>query len=129
MDPSSLGPLDWFAVPANGQGVVIALIVACCVSVVTLVYKNVGLTLVLLGIVMSALFTVMAIPLAVSYFRLAWQWWPFIGLANGVASLRIVRGLDALASRLEKRLPDAAADRVTAMVRGGATPDQPPGGS
>lgn len=127
MDPSALGPLDWFAVPANGQGVVIALIVACCTSVVTLVYNSVGLTLVLLGIMMAALFTAMAIPLAAFYFHLAWQWWPFIGLANGVASLRVIRGLDALASRLEKRLPDAAADRVTSMVRGGATPDQPPG--
>lgn len=120
MDLSALGPLDWFAVPANGQGVAIALIVACCTSVVTLVYKSVGLMLVLLGIIMAALFTVMAIPLAAFYFHLAWQWWPFIGLFNGVASLRIVRGLDTFAARLEKRLPDAGADRVTAIVRGDA---------
>jgi len=122
---SALGPLDWFAVPANGQGLLLALIVALCMSAATLLYRTAGLLAVMAGVVTAGLLTAIAIPLAASYFHLAWPWWPCIGLVNGIASLRVVRALDVFAERLEKRLPDAGADRVTALVRGGAPADPP----
>lgn len=125
MDPASLGPLDWFAVPANGQGLLLAMIAALCMSAATLLYRTAGLLAVLAGVVTAGLLTAIAIPLASSYFHLAWPWWPCIGLFNGVASLRVVRALDVFAERLERRLPDAGADRVTALVRGGAPPTDP----
>lgn len=125
MDPSTLGPLDWFAVPANGQGLMLALIAALCMSVATLLYRTSGLLSVLIGVVTAALLTSIAIPIMASYFHLSWPWWPVIGLFNGVASLRVVRTIDAFAERLEKRLPDAGADRITALVRGGASADPP----
>ena len=124
MDPA-IGPLEWFVVPANGQGLVLALIAAFCMAGATLVQKTAGLEGVLSGIVTAALLTVIAIPLTASYFHLAWPWWPVIGLFNGVASLRVVRTLDAFAERLEQRLPDAGADRVTNLVRGGAPSNEP----
>lgn len=129
MDLSTVGPFDWLMVPANGQGLLLAVIAACCMSVVTLLYKGVGLVMVLLGVLMAVAFTVAAIPLAAFIFHLAWPWWPIIGLFMGVASLRIVRGLDVFAEKLEARLPGAGADRVTSIVRGGApSTEQPPPG-
>ena len=125
MDPAALGPLEWFNVPANGQGLMLALLAALCMSVATLLYKTAGLLSVLSGVVMAGILTVIVVPLMATYFRLAWPWWPLIGLFNGVASQRVVRGLDVFADKLEHSLPGAGAARVTALVRGGAA-DSPP---
>lgn len=125
MDSAVIGPLEWFNVPANGQGLLLALIAALCMSVATLFYRTSGLLSVLIGVATATLLTSVAIPLVASYFHLSWPWWPVIGLFNGVASLRVVRTIDAFAERLERRLPDAGADRVTSLVRGGGSPTDP----
>ena len=122
MDPLTLGPLDWFTVPANNQGLVLALVAACCMAVVSLLYNSAGLLTVLLGVLMAVLLTAVVVPLAALYFHLLWAWWPVIGLFNGVASLRVMRGLDAFAARLEKTLPGRAAGRVETMVNPTAPP-------
>ena len=125
MDPVAVGPLDWLVVPANWQGVVLALLAALCMSAANVLDKAAGLGTVLAGIVLAALLTLIAIPFAAIAFRLHWTWWPLIGLMIGVASLRVRRGLDSLAALLEQRLPGAAADRITGIVAGGKKPDPP----
>ena len=130
MDPLTLGPLDWFTVPANNQGLVLALVSAFFMSVVSLLYNGAGLLTVLLGVLMAILLTAISVPLAGLYFHLLWAWWPVIGLFNGVASLRVMRGLDAFAARLEKTLPGRAAGRVEELVRPGVSGSAPePGAS
>lgn len=118
MDPVAIGPLDWLAVPSNWQGLVLALIAALCMSAASVLDKQAGLATVLVGIVLAALLTVIAIPLSVFAFHLSWPYWPLIGAGMGVASLRVRRGLDALAGMLEQRLPGVVADRVTAAAGG-----------
>lgn len=118
MDPVTVGPLDWLLVPANWQGIVLAELAAICMSAANVLDRQAGLATVLAGMILSVLLTAIAIPFAVFTFHLSWPWWPVIGLAMGVASLRVRRGLDALAALLEQRLPGAAADRITAVVNG-----------
>lgn len=128
MDPfAQSAPLDWLAVPANWQGLVLAVIAAICLSAANLLDRQAGFATVLAGIVLSVLLTVIAIPFAVLSLHLSWPWWSLIGVAMGVASLRVRRGLDALAEKLEQRLPDAAADRVTDIVGGRHHSNQEPG--
>lgn len=122
MDPTAIGPLDWLAVPVNLQGLALALVAALCMSAANLLVKSAGLATVLASVLMAVVLTVIAIPFAVM-FKLAWPWWSLIGLLLGVASLRVPRTLDAFAAKLEERLPGAAADRVTHLVRGDSPPE------
>lgn len=122
MDPATVGPLEWLGHAVNWQGLILAELVAFCMSAANVLDRQAGLGTVLAGVVLAAVLTFIAIPLAVFIFHLSWPYWSLIGLAMGVASLRVRRGLDALAALLEQRLPTAAADRVTAIVGGQPSP-------